>query len=318
MAASPGPLQTCSDELASTQAVCYEWFMVESFSSKAFRGETPTVADWERALQDAHARYPAMTPAVFGVHRTLDGRTSYEVLAETLMASAPPRPSVLDLACGNGHLLRYLGGRADAVTGVDMSPAELALARREWAERPQTSFIEARAHDLPLADASVRFVLCHMALMLMVPLPPVLAEVGRVLSSGGIFAAVINAPTPDESSTYARARLVVRQFLRREFPLLPAKLPVGDERLNAALGIAELFADRTTWCEPEIYNFVLTADVDRAGFWERFSDTYFVGMLAPAVRTKLQVEMEEFFAANERGGRLQFEIPLRRIKVGRS
>ena len=53
-----------------------------------------------------------------------------EALFEALVAGLPPTATVLDLGCGAGvPVTRWLAERA-AVTGVDVSAAQLALAAR--------------------------------------------------------------------------------------------------------------------------------------------------------------------------------------------
>ena len=46
----------------------------------------------------------------------------------------------LDFACGTGRILRFMAGRAAESTGVDVSPAKLAVARRE---NPAAEIVEA-------------------------------------------------------------------------------------------------------------------------------------------------------------------------------
>jgi SAM-dependent methyltransferase len=148
----------------------------------------------EAFLVDFHDRLPGGSSAAFGALAVQDeaGRTfesSYHALASRL-AAAPAGP-VLDLACGDGHLLALLAGSGRARIGIDMSTGELRAARaRLGADVP---LHQARAQALPLANASLAAVTCHMALMLMAEAPQVLAEISRALQPGGHLLAVVPA-----------------------------------------------------------------------------------------------------------------------------
>ncbi|MBI3543204.1 MAG: methyltransferase domain-containing protein, partial [Deltaproteobacteria bacterium] len=146
---------------------------MSKFSEKILRGEVPADHEWAEHLIEAHKEAPSMTPNAFAPYRTAEGITSYELLARTLDGlAARPDATVLDLACGDGYLvpfiLEHAGPRA-SVVGVDMSEGELAVARATRA-REGVRFVNGRAQELPLADASIDAAVCHMAFMLMLPL----------------------------------------------------------------------------------------------------------------------------------------------------
>ncbi|MFI0978572.1 class I SAM-dependent methyltransferase [Streptomyces sp. NPDC021093] len=141
----------------------------------------------EAFLRAFHAEHPAVTSDAFADGRAVDGRSSYEILCDRVAGSR----RVLDLGCGDGLLLELLA-RTDGrrLTGVDLSPEALALARRRPALAGAT-LLESRAQDLPLADDSFDACVSHMALMLMGEVEQVVAEVARVLSPGGTLACVL-------------------------------------------------------------------------------------------------------------------------------
>ncbi len=99
---------------------------------------------FDAMVRQFHARYAGAATRVFGTGRTPGGAASYDLLVREVVGA-----DVLDLGCGDGSLLARMptGLR---LTGVDMSPEELAAARDR--DLPAT-FIEARAQALPLADA---------------------------------------------------------------------------------------------------------------------------------------------------------------------
>lgn len=107
--------------------------------------------------------------------------------------------TVLDLGCGTGrdvYLLSRLVGEGGSVIGVDMTPEQLAVARRHqaWqAERyghakSNVRLVEGRIEDLGacgIADASVDIVISNCVLNLSPDKEKVFAEIFRVLKPGG-------------------------------------------------------------------------------------------------------------------------------------
>src|SRR6266704_793357 len=135
-------------------------------------------ADWSNYVARFHADRAGVTEWVLHRART-GGGDAYDWLA----AATTEGRVVLDLACGSAPLLPVLA--AGRYVGVDVSAAELALARRRGAG----PLVRGSATALPLADGSVEVVACSMALQILTPLPTVLAEVARVLTPGGLLVA---------------------------------------------------------------------------------------------------------------------------------
>jgi SAM-dependent methyltransferase len=161
----------------------------------------------EAFLADFHDRSPGGSPRAFAPLAVRDGAghrhpSSYHALRAALQAALAaggngdggggggmPDGPVLDLACGDGHLLALLQPLGRPLLGVDLSAGELAAARARLGDG--VALYQARAQALPLADASVAAVTCHMALMLMSEPAQVLAELARVLRPGGRLLAVL-------------------------------------------------------------------------------------------------------------------------------
>ncbi len=107
--------------------------------------------------------------------------------------------TVLDLGCGSGrdvYLLSRLVGPRGRVIGVDMTPEQLAVARRhqQWhAQRygyahSNVEFRDGMIEDLAeacIADASIDVVVSNCVLNLSPEKPRVFAEIFRVLKPGG-------------------------------------------------------------------------------------------------------------------------------------
>lgn len=110
-----------------------------------------------------------------------------------LLAALPDlaRPDCLDLACGTGDLTRLLARRypRGRVTGLDLTPAMLAIARRRSAGGAAApAYIEGSMHALPCAAASLNIVTGGYALRNAPELGRALDEVARVLRPGGTAA----------------------------------------------------------------------------------------------------------------------------------
>jgi ubiquinone/menaquinone biosynthesis C-methylase UbiE len=109
---------------------------------------------------------------------------------------------LLDLACGTGRFLREVKANYPRlhVTGLDLSPNYLSLARRELAAWSRTRFVEGMAEAMPFADEEFDVVTC---IYLFHELPPqirraAVAEIRRVLRPGGTLIFVDSLQTGDE------------------------------------------------------------------------------------------------------------------------
>lgn len=112
-------------------------------------------------------------------------------LAQQLLTVAQPAAGdrILDVGCGTGIVARLASemvGANGEVTGVDTTPAMLAVAR-SISEREGLSieWIEGAAETLPFPDQRFDLVLSQAALMFFVDPQQALAEMRRVLAPGG-------------------------------------------------------------------------------------------------------------------------------------
>jgi SAM-dependent methyltransferase len=147
------------------------------------------LSDAEQFLLNFHAQNPGCTVHGFGGCTTPSGTTSYDVLVENL----PHDTRILDLGCGDGFMLERCidaGHLPDHLFGIDLSPAELALARQRL-KLNGVQLEAGRAQDLPHSDASLDVVLSHLVLMLVGSVAPVISEIARVLKPGGNVRAIM-------------------------------------------------------------------------------------------------------------------------------
>lgn len=101
------------------------------------------------------------------------------------------KPScILDLGCATGTGSRQLAKqyRRARVISFDTSAAMLRLARRKRTRLSKLTELRGDASRIPLRDGSVDLVFCNLLLPWVNDLPACLAEIGRVLQKGGVFA----------------------------------------------------------------------------------------------------------------------------------
>jgi ubiquinone/menaquinone biosynthesis C-methylase UbiE len=125
--------------------------------------------------------------------------------------------NICDLACGQGWVARELARRGAQVTGLDLAPQLLALARRYEEQEPLGIVYyqgDAQRAD-PLPDYSFTGCVCVMALINIPDLQAVFQTVQRILKPGGWFVFAITHPCfempyaqwtllPDPEHTIAR------------------------------------------------------------------------------------------------------------------
>ncbi len=130
-----------------------------------------------------------------GVSRTYEAwftaltSQSIEPLLEAVAAG--PGIRLLDVATGPGHLAWQAAERGASVTGVDVSPAMVVMARTLY---PAVEFCACDAEDLPFPDASFDAVVMNYGLLHLSRPELAIAEAFRVLGPGGRFAFTVWAP----------------------------------------------------------------------------------------------------------------------------
>lgn len=110
-------------------------------------------------------------------------------------AALHPGERVVDIACGTGAVARAAAeqvGPTGSVTGVDISAEMIAVATATPALGAPITWHEADAASLPLPNESYDVGLCQMGLMFMDDRVGALAELYRILASGGRI--VLNTP----------------------------------------------------------------------------------------------------------------------------
>lgn len=144
--------------------------VLETDYLSATRAAYDTVAqDYARLLADALDRIP-WDRAVLATFAELVARDELGPVA--------------DVGCGPGRVTGYLHHLGLDVSGIDLSPGMLAVARQAL---PGLRFVEGSMTALDLPDASLGGLVAWYSLIHIPPVdvPAVLAELSRVLVPGG-------------------------------------------------------------------------------------------------------------------------------------
>ncbi|MEO7732978.1 MAG: class I SAM-dependent methyltransferase [Kofleriaceae bacterium] len=225
------------------------------------------MSDREAFLRRFHAARPGITSAALGHTESYD----------RLIAAVPAGARVLDLGCGDAHLVRRLGPRA---IGVDLAPAQTDPARHEAGADggALAMLVQARAQALPFADGAFDACVCHLAFMLFDELAQVVAELRRVVIPGGVFAAVLGGgPTAAGSP----ADDAFHRFLAIAAPIGPR---FGDRRASTEAGWQALFG-----AAPRFERFELDLGGPFDDVWRFLGASYQLAAAdAPAIRDRLR------------------------------
>jgi len=242
----------------------------------------------ERYLEDFHQRQPGTTSAAFAELKAVKYSSSYAALTAHVPTAQSPL-NVLDLACGDGYLLKLLADRQQPglqLTGVDMSQAELDAARLRLPS--DVTLLKERAQALSMATGSVDVLLSHMAIMLMDDLEQVLQEVQRILRSGGTLAVLIGrtfllGPAGD-------AFLDAFRPIAKEDRL--PHLPMGDPRTRSEAGWGTLLAEHFT--DIHFEDIDVHWQPQPAALWTSLKETYDIDRLTIPAKARLK---ERFLTA---------------------
>ena len=165
----------------------------------------------------------------------------------------PPHPVMIDIGCGPGLLLRDLSARFPGAElhGHDVTPAMIAHGRQlqYTGAKPTLTILDVTTESLPHEAGSVDLVSMSSVLHVLDEPLPVLAEIRRVLPSGGIF--LLNDWVRQSLAAYLAFRREVMgepepECSRRGFRLFPAHNKYTTEDWRWLLGEARfLIKDET-------------------------------------------------------------------------
>ena len=153
--------------------------------------ELPSGAAKRRAVRDM---FDAIAPRYDMVNRIMTLRLDVAWRRRTVRELALPAGSlVADLACGTGDFCRELARLGHHRAGFDFSMGMLRAALGGEAAAP---LVNADVLDLPLPDSALDGATCGFALRNLTAVPPLFAELARVLRSGGRIGLLeVDSPT---------------------------------------------------------------------------------------------------------------------------
>ncbi|HVT75005.1 MAG TPA: class I SAM-dependent methyltransferase [Candidatus Paceibacterota bacterium] len=123
-----------------------------------------------------------------------DSYQSQVILPSIVRLMAPKRGDrILDLACGQGFFSHVLAAEGAHVTGVDIAPELIDIARTHAMHNQE--FYVSSADDLrAFKDKTYDAALCVLAIQNIEKMNIAFKEVGRVVKPGGKFVVVLNHP----------------------------------------------------------------------------------------------------------------------------
>lgn len=109
-----------------------------------------------------------------------------------------PGTRLLDIGCGSGYAARMAAARGATVTGLDITPELLAIARERV---PEANFREGGMDTLPFPDASFDVAVAFNAFQFAHDPVAAVREAARVTRPGGLVAATTFADAERNEST---------------------------------------------------------------------------------------------------------------------
>jgi ubiquinone/menaquinone biosynthesis C-methylase UbiE len=135
-----------------------------------------------------HPGFAGLAGTLVGSIMLIAGRGRARLAVE--LASVTETDRVVDIGCGPGNAVRAAARRGAEVTGVDPSPVMLRLARTFTRRQPMVTWSDGAAEELPVPDGCATVVWSIATVHHWRDVTTGLAEVRRVLGSGGRFLAI--------------------------------------------------------------------------------------------------------------------------------
>ncbi|MBE2269550.1 MAG: class I SAM-dependent methyltransferase [Anaerolinea sp.] len=158
-----------------------------------------------------------------------------------LLSHVPTRiESALDIGCGTGEFARLLAARAERVTGIDLSPEMIRIARERSSGQPNITYQVADVLEWELPTSSYDCIasvatLHHMAL------DAVLPKLTRALKPGGVLL-VLDLYQSEGIGDLLRSALAIllHQYYARQHPR-PAAKPEAERQAWDAHGSGDVY-----------------------------------------------------------------------------
>ena len=171
---------------------------------------------------------------------------------------------VLDVACGTGVVARAAAqraGRTGHVAGIDINPGMLAVARSLPAGPGDSiGWFQASALGLPFRTGSYDVVLCQLGLQFFPDRPAALAEMRRVLVTGGRLGLNVYGPIEHNPATFALAQALDRHLGPDASVTKRAEHALADPALLRTLAAGAGFSRVTIVTQTRIVRFASVSD----------------------------------------------------------
>jgi ubiquinone/menaquinone biosynthesis C-methylase UbiE len=289
--------------------------IVSDWTRRVESGQTPSSVDLLDHLAVIHKNNAGFTETCAWKCRDTNGKNSYDLLSD--MIDETRHFNILDLGCGSGVLLDLCHQRFNnsiKYTGVDISSAELKLARSRLAHTDVRLF-QGLAQNLNfIEDSSMDAILCHWALTLMDPIIPVLNSIKRVLKKNGMFAAIIDGDM-GKAPGYDKINKIIYKHAQQEYPEY-GKLELGDSRIRTAKGAQELMEEIFINYNIKVRSVLLSLIAkppilarETAGFF------YASFVIPPTIYNDMLSELENYFASTQKNGAGCFFMPVNFLTI---
>ena len=269
-------------------------------------------------LKTVHQHHTGFTEKCASTCRDKTGLNSYEWLAEIVPDIDGTR--VLDLACGSGPLLKILYDRNRnlKLTGVDISPEELSLAKARMSDDSTNLFLLKAQNLKTIRDSSLDIVLCHWALTLMDPIAPVLNEVRRVLSSGGRFAALVDGPI-NAAPGYSDVHDLIYGYVKAKIPNY-GEIDLGDPRIRNSDSLSDLASEAFPKATIDIETNVVSMEGPIAEVTKTAAGFFYASfVLPPEIHNIMLSKLSNLLAIKNQKGELEnqgrFAMPISRLVI---
>jgi len=103
----------------------------------------------------------------------------------------PAQSKILEVGCGHGEVLWSCYRPESMMTGVDINPNSVAIARHRFEGKPNVTFLEGDVRKMDLKDGSFDCILCTEVVEHIPDPTDVLNEISRLLKPGGIFISTV-------------------------------------------------------------------------------------------------------------------------------
>jgi len=278
-------------------------------------GRQPTQADLLDHLKLVHQNHTGFTEKIANNCKDEFGKNSYDLLLGVL--DKKKHLNVLDIACGSGFMLDLCNKKFEGklnLTGIDMSAAELELARKKI-NSTKIKLYQSMAQKLDfIKDSSFEAILCHWALPLMDSIDIVFNTINRIVKSRGIFAAIIDGDI-NSAPEYLDIYNIIYKYVQLEYPNY-GSIELGDLRVRNSIELYEVAFKSFSNAEININNHLLyfsdcpkTLAIEVAGFF------YASFVLSIKGHKNMIMELENYFLSRIDKGISRFTMPVNLLSV---